>query len=141
MKQILVALDGSPRAAGVLAKAVGIARSQGGRLLLLRAVRLPPDIAADFSEATDGPRIDRLEERARAYLDGQIREVPPELFGRAEVVIGPPWKAICDTARRFEVDLIVIGAHGYDSAESMLGTTAARVVNHASVSVLVTREP
>jgi nucleotide-binding universal stress UspA family protein len=37
------------------------------------------------------------------------------------------------------VDLIVIGSHGYDALDRLLGTTAAKVVNHADRSVLVVR--
>src|ERR1700730_11707304 len=44
MKRILVGLDGSPRAPGVLATATEIARAQGARLILLRSVGLPPDV-------------------------------------------------------------------------------------------------
>src|SRR5260370_25478838 len=47
MKRILVALDGSPRAPAVLAAAVSRARAQGGQLVLLRTVVLPPDVPHD----------------------------------------------------------------------------------------------
>jgi nucleotide-binding universal stress UspA family protein len=40
-----------------------------------------------------------------------------------------------------DVDLIVIGSHGYHDADRVLGTTAAKVVNHADHSVLVVRAP
>ena len=35
----------------------------------------------------------------------------------------------------------VIGSHGYDTMDKLIGTTAAKVVNHAEVSVLVVRAP
>jgi nucleotide-binding universal stress UspA family protein len=44
-------------------------------------------------------------------------------------------------ARSVEADLIVIGSHGYAGFDRLLGTTAAKVVNHAHCSVLVVREP
>ena len=37
-------------------------------------------------------------------------------------------------------DLIVIGSHGYGAIDRVLGTTAAKVVNHADRTVLVVRE-
>ena len=37
--------------------------------------------------------------------------------------------------------VIVIGSHGYGGLERLLGTTAARVVNHADRAVLVVRSP
>jgi nucleotide-binding universal stress UspA family protein len=40
-----------------------------------------------------------------------------------------------------EAALILIGSHGYSGLDHLLGTTAARVVNHADRSVLVVRHP
>ena len=37
-------------------------------------------------------------------------------------------------------DCIVIGSHGYSGFDRILGTNAAKVVNHAECSVLVVRE-
>jgi nucleotide-binding universal stress UspA family protein len=42
-------------------------------------------------------------------------------------------------ARELSVDLIAIGSHGYSPVDHVLGTTAAKVVNHADRSVLVVR--
>ena len=36
--------------------------------------------------------------------------------------------------------MIVIGSHGYDTLDKVLGTTAAKIVNHADRSVLVVRD-
>ena len=52
---------------------------------------------------------------------------------------GSPWSAICAAAREHDADLIVLGAHGYDAVDHILGTTAAKVVNHADRSVLVVK--
>jgi nucleotide-binding universal stress UspA family protein len=56
------------------------------------------------------------------------------------VVVGAPWEAVCNAARTTAVDVIVIGSHGYSGLDRLLGTTAARIVNHAPCSVLVVRE-
>jgi nucleotide-binding universal stress UspA family protein len=140
MKNILVALDGSPRSPGTLAAAIAVAQAQGGKLVLLRSVGLPPDIPQDFWKTTDEPLLAVLERHAKTYLDEQVKAVPPELRGGSGIVIGVPWQAICDTAQRDKVDLIVIGSHGYGGLDRLLGTTAAKVVNHAPCSVLVVRE-
>ncbi|HEY3820291.1 MAG TPA: universal stress protein [Polyangiaceae bacterium] len=141
MKRILVGLDGSPRAPLVLATAITIARAQGARVVLLRTVGLPPDVPQDFWRTSDEPLLELLERRARHYLDEQAAKVPLEVFGGIEVVVGTPWQAICDTARTLGADLIVVGSHGYAGFDRLLGTTAAKVVNHADGSVLVVREP
>jgi nucleotide-binding universal stress UspA family protein len=141
MKHIVVGLDGSPRAAGVLATATRIARGQGAKLTLIRSVGLPPDVPQDFWKTSDEPLLELLQRNARKSLDAHAANVPPELLGERLVVVGAPWQAICDTARRIGADLVVIGSHGYAGFDRLLGTTAAKVVNHAVCSVLVVREP
>jgi nucleotide-binding universal stress UspA family protein len=141
MKRILVALDGSPRAVDVLAAAVDIARTRGTRLVLLRAVGLPAEVPQDFWKTTEEPLVDVLKKRAEQYLRDEIANVPRDVTCDFEVAIGSPWQAICDTARALQVDLMVIGSHGYSGFDRVLGTTAAKVVNHAHCSVLVVRVP
>lgn len=141
MKRILVGLDGSPRAPGVLAAAVAIGRAQGARVVLLRAVGLPKDVPQDFWKTTEEPLLDLLKRRAKDYLLEQVAKVPVEVFGGVEVAVGVPWQAVCEMARTLEAELVVIGSHGYFGFDRLLGTTAGKVVNHAHCSVLVVREP
>ena len=136
---ILVALDGSARAPAVLAKAIAVASAQGERLVLFRSVGLPADVPQDFWKSTDEPLLDLLDHRARAYLAECEAKVPAAVRGGTQVVIGAPWQSICETAHRLGCDLVVIGSHGYSGIDRVLGTTAAKVVNHASCSVLVVR--
>jgi nucleotide-binding universal stress UspA family protein len=140
-RTVLVALDGSPRAAGVLAKAIAVARSEGARLVLLRSIGLPADVPQDFWKTTVHSLSEVLNERAVAYLDDCQRSVPEEARGGTKVIVGSPWQSICETADGLHADLIVIGSHGYAGADRILGTTAAKVVNHAHCSVLVVRDP
>ena len=64
---------------------------------------------------------------------------PFERGTRSEVVVATPWEALCMCAQAHDADLIVIGSHGYGGLDRVLGTTAARVVNHALCSVFVVR--
>jgi nucleotide-binding universal stress UspA family protein len=52
---------------------------------------------------------------------------------------GFPWQAVCAAAVDESVDLIVIGSHGYSGIDHLIGTTAAKIVNHADRPVLVVR--
>ena len=137
---ILVALDGSPRAPLVLTTAIATARARGTRLMLFRSVGVPADVPQDLWRMSDEPLLDILEERAEEYLEDCDASVPPEVRGGTKVVVGAPWQAICDTAGSVRCDLIVLGSHGYSGIDRLLGTTAAKVVNHAPCSVLVVRE-
>jgi universal stress protein F len=80
-----------------------------------------------------------LEQRARVDLERLATDVPPELRAGIRVIVGNPWQSI-DRAAEESVDLIVIGSHGYNALDHVLGTTAAKVVNHADRSVLIVRD-
>jgi universal stress protein F len=141
MKRILVGLDGSPRAPAVLDAAVSIAKAQGARVVLLRSVGLPPDVPQDFWRTTDEPLLEVLKRNAKQYLDGCVGKVPQDCFGGIEIAVGVPWQALCEMARTIDADAVVIGSHGYSGFDRLLGTTAAKVVNHAPCTVVVVREP
>lgn len=143
VRRILVGLDGSPREAAVLTAAQDLAVRFDAHLLLLRAVGLPPEIPP---EAWQNPELtvqEFLERQARDALSKCAATLCEALGPRhtLEVVVATPWQAVCSTAQAHDVDLIVIGSHGYGGLDRVLGTTAARVVNHALCSVLVVRSP
>jgi nucleotide-binding universal stress UspA family protein len=141
MKKVLVCLDGSKRESGVLSAAIALARKSGAELLLFRSVGIPAELPEDaYSMAVnDVPRL--LESRATAALQALTKLVPPEVRFRVRVDIGTPWQSIERAALEEDVDLIVIGSHGYHGLDRVVGTTAAKVVNHADRSVLVVRDP
>lgn len=139
-RTILVALDNSPRAAPVLAEAIDLAEKLGGRLVLVRAVGLPHGIPAEAFSESPLRIAELLERHAHEELGQMAREVPPERLAKVVVHVGVPWEVICRTADEENADLIVIGSHGYSGIDKLLGTTAARVVNHTTRSVLVVRD-
>ena len=141
MKKILVAVDGSERSAGVLEAARRLARASGARLQLFRAVGVPADVPAVAWGIAPAELEGVLQREARAALERLARALPAELVAGESVALGSPWQAICEAARREDVDLIVLGSHGYGGADRLLGTTAAKVVNHADRAVLVVRAP
>jgi universal stress protein F len=141
MKTILVGLDGSPRAPYVLSSAIAIARANGGKLILFRAIGLPAEIPQDLWKTTDEPLLEGLQRHARDYLTEQAAQVPPDLLEKTEVEVGVPWVSLCEWAKRDQADLILVGSHGYSGLDHVIGTTAAKVVNHAQCSVLVVRDP
>jgi nucleotide-binding universal stress UspA family protein len=139
-RRILVALDNSPRAAAVLASAVEVARRFGGQLVLFRGVGIPLEIPAAALSQPPAALPQLLEATAREELMARSRDLPPEVTPTISVKLGVPWEAICRAAMELDVDLIVIGSHGFSGIDRLLGTTAARVVNHADRPVLVVRD-
>jgi nucleotide-binding universal stress UspA family protein len=142
MKRLLVALDGSSRASAVLKAAVDQAQATGASLVLLRAVGMPTDLPFAAMAMSPADVMNVLEQRAREYLNELGRElVPTGVSWELRVDTGVAWQCICTAAQAIDATLIVIGSHGYGALDRMLGTTAARVVNHADRSVLVVRSP
>lgn len=142
MKTILVALDNSPRAPEVLKAAIEAANAASdAKLVLFRAVGIPPEMPGLIWQ-TDAPSLmDLLRDAAKKDLEAHAANVPANLRSEhlVSVEIGSPWQGICTAIEKEKADLLVIGSHGYGVVDRILGTTAAKVVNNASCSVLVVR--
>jgi universal stress protein F len=139
MKRILVGLDGSPQQASVLTGAVELARSAGGKLTLFRAVGMPVDLPTGALTMPPDEIGKLLLEAARRDLERIAASTPVELIDHLRVELATPWRGIVDAAAAERTDLVVIGAHGHSGFDRILGTTAAKVVDHACCSVLVIR--
>ncbi len=139
MKKILVALDGSPRAQTVLDAALALAKLTQAKVLLFRSIGLPPAMPPHVWALEQASLMEALRQDAERYLEEAKKAVPPALLLDARTAVGVPWQAICAEAKADDVDLILIGSHGYAAVDRLLGTTAAKVVNHADRSVLVVR--
>jgi nucleotide-binding universal stress UspA family protein len=122
--------------------AVAEAQSNGAELVLLRAVGIPADSPYTGTAMSPTDVLNVLEQRAEVDLTELARDlIPAGVPWKVLVDTNTAWPAICSTAQAIDAALIVIGAHGYGAIDRMLGTTAARVVNHADRSVLVVRPP
>jgi len=139
IRSMLVALDDSERAPLVLATASMMARGFGARLFPIRVVVPPLDIPAAAHTQPDGLET-VLEKEARRDLHRLMEGEPIVQFGPAIVSVGEPWRRILNVAKEFDVDLIVLGSHRYRGLDRVLGTTAAKVANHADRNVLVVHE-
>ncbi len=139
MDRILVGLDASARAANVLEAATELARRTGGKLILFRAVGIPQEIPIEAYSMTPSNLAGLLEQEAKKYLDAVAAKLPANMLLETVVHVGTPWQGICSAADKHQADMIVIGSHGYSGLDRLIGTTAAKVVNHAKQSVLVVR--
>ena len=139
MDRILVGLDASPRSNDVLTAAAHLATRAGGKLLLFRAVGVPHEVPVEAYSMAPVEVADLIRKQAQSYLDDLLATLPEAVRLGSIAAIGIPWQAICDAAKHHHADLIVIGSHGYSAIDRLVGTTAAKVVNHAACSVLVVR--
>jgi nucleotide-binding universal stress UspA family protein len=138
MKRVLVCLDGSPAQTAVLDAAATLAEALGAKLILFHAVAIPVQLP---QQALAVPPTDvggLLSDMARTQLE-ELAQPRAELVDRIQVELGTAWRAVCETAKADGVDLVVIGSHGYGGIDRLLGTTAAKIVDHAPCSVYVVR--
>ncbi len=142
-KHILAALDGSPRSAQVLRQAAELCARTGATLHLCHAVNVPLGLPADTwtlsGEELRARLIDHGLRELTTVAEGLHPHITPVRWGERVCRLGRPAQVIVDLAEELKVDLIVIGCHSLDVLDRVLGTTAARVVNHAGCDVLVVR--
>jgi nucleotide-binding universal stress UspA family protein len=140
--RVLVALDGSPRAPGVFDTAAEIAARFSAVLFPFRALFVPPE----FPPAAAGSRADSLPDYLfKIAIDDLLRlsSRPGPAGVRVDaptVRLGTPWRLIIELSDELDVDLIVMGSHGYHTLDRLLGTTAARVANVARRHVYVVHD-
>jgi universal stress protein A len=139
--KILVGLDGSPRQPAVLSQAVELADRCGGVLHLVRAMQVPVSIPALAWSLQGDDFAKFLIEHGQRDLAAVEAELPAGLVAQRWCELAQPADLLCKLAVDVGADLIVIGSHGYDRVDRLLGTTAAKVANRAPCSVMVVREP
>lgn len=84
-------------------------------------------------------RLIREAETRLASIVAQV--VPRELGARSTVGQGSVYAEILRLARETDADLIIMASHRPEMKDYLIGSNAARVVRHATCSVLVVRQP
>jgi nucleotide-binding universal stress UspA family protein len=139
-EKILVGLDGSPRQPAVLRTAIALADRFGGQLHLVRAMQIPASIPA-IAWSLQGDDFQQfLIDHGNKELDEVAKGLPAGVVAKRYCELAQPADLLCRLAQDHQIDTIVIGSHGYDRIDRILGTTAAKVVNRAECSVLVVRD-
>jgi nucleotide-binding universal stress UspA family protein len=119
--------------------AAKLAELSNAKIILFRAVGLAPETPAELFNFADVPIETYLRQRARTDLERIASDTRPDLIDSIKTELATSWDGICRAARELDADLIVLGSHGYGGIDRLLGTTAAKVVNHADRNVLVVR--
>lgn len=151
-RRILVPLDFSGFSRQALACAVPLARVYGAKISLVHVVQPQVLIApipggGTYSGAylpistdsmTSGVNAVRA---AKAQLDKLSTQLlPEELRDRNVVRLGNAAYEVVSAAKSLKADLIVLSAHGQSRLKHMmLGSTAERIVRHASCPVFTVR--
>jgi nucleotide-binding universal stress UspA family protein len=140
VRSLLAAIDESERGKLVFATAAAMAGDLDAQLFVLRVLTMPLDVPPAAHTLLDGV-VGKMAENARSELSQLMTGAPPQVrLGPPLIVEGEPWRRILEVSREFDVDLIVVGSHRYHGLDRVLGTVAAKVVNHADRNVLVVHE-
>ncbi len=140
LKRILVPMDFSESSRKALQYALAFAKLFNSEIALVHVV---PNVSAESRLAFDMPELQRslmkegqekLDAEAKLYAGGPVKIT-------VSVLKGVPFHEIVQAGQKFNVDLIVLGTHGRTGLRHVLmGSTAERVVQHATCPVLVVRE-
>lgn len=157
--KILVALDRDETSLIVFKEAVALAQATGARLMLLSAIAseeaegltIPASSGLAYyslsaSEAVWEVYHKHLREYEAKGLERlrQLTEEAAALGVQAEFTqsLGNPERVICDLARTWNADLIVVGSHQRTGlSEWVMGSVSNYVMHHAPCSVLVINKP
>lgn len=138
---VVVGLDRSEVAKLVLAEAVEFAKRYHGKLHVVRAVPVPVEMPLEALSVDPEALPARLLDHAQKDIERSIEGVDPALIGSVEARVGVPWQVLVDVTKEKSAGLLVVGTHRYGVLDRLLGTTAARVANHAPCSVFIIRPP
>lgn len=139
-KQILVPIDLNEEHSWTkpLALAGELAKAHGARLHVMTVV---PDFGMAMVSQYFPPGY---EAQMRASAAEKLAEITAKAAGAGQAVEhhvaeGSIYREILAAAERLGIDLIVMQSHRPEVSDYLLGANAARVVRHATCSVLVVR--
>ena len=141
IKNILCPVDHSDCSKEALKYAVSFAMKDNSKLYLLHVI----DIRA-FDESINAmtpqiPDDETLAQLKTKLLDCIPEEMRDDMNVEALVVQGIPFVEIISTAKRNDVDMIVLGSHGRTGiSHMMMGSVSEKVVRKAPCPVLTVRK-
>jgi nucleotide-binding universal stress UspA family protein len=139
-RKILVPLDGSKTAEGVMPHAKALAYSEGAELVLLTVASNPMDFV--FSDpGVANKEIEEQQKRSKKYMTDVENELKAAGF-KVSILLreGPIADVILRTSEEVGADVIAMSTHGRTGpARWLLGSVADRVVRNSKIPVLLIR--
>ncbi len=132
-KKILIALaldqGHAPRALEVAKKL----KSEGGKLV---AVHVIENLPASAKIYISDDHEEKMEQTAKQGITDRIGK---QKDAEAVVLRGHPGRTVIDYAEEVGADLIIAGSHKPGLTDIFIGSTAARIMQHANCSVHILR--
>jgi universal stress protein A len=139
LKRIFVPIDFSKISQKALEYAVPLAKQFEAKITLLHVIEpLPYPMDLTYVSMGESFPIEPLEKELNTLAK---KTIEPQLLKEVIVQVGTAFEVIINVARDCEADLIVITTHGHTGLKHVfMGSTAERVVRHASCPVFVVRK-
>ena len=131
---ILVATDLSHEESTIKSLKKAEKLSDNGRIILMHVLDiLPAYVLAEIPENLIPDPVPQTRDALKAIV------LRSKVKAEIEVRHGRSYREIIESSKEHKVDLILINSHQPGLQDYLLGSTAAKVVRHASCSVLVDR--
>lgn len=141
---ILVPLDGSERAEGILTHVIELAKKFGSKVILLEAVEQQlayADLEISAMVVQPDHELDKQVHAAESYIKSVQEKLKQQNIGTiTRVIPGPAVEAITAVARKENVDLIAMASHGRGGLGRVFyGSVAAGVLHGIDRPLLIIR--
>jgi nucleotide-binding universal stress UspA family protein len=137
LRRLLVPMDFSARAERAIRYAVALAGQAGSAVSL---VHVMAEVKQNDAAVLTGGHSTLSADAGKQLHSVMDEVVDPDLRGEVYLRCGAPFQHIIAVADSHEVDLLVLTTHGRTGLSHLLmGSTAERVIYHASCPVLIIR--
>lgn len=140
-KKILVATDASEYSRRALQTALELAQKFQAKIILL-FVGYTPEAYWGYNMAyTIEITREQVEERGKLTLEATLEGIDVnDVSLEKKVIQGHPSSVIIDAVVKENIDLVVMGSHGYGPiAGAVLGSVSQRVLRRAACPVLIVK--
>jgi nucleotide-binding universal stress UspA family protein len=139
-KNILLSVDLGEESSwkAALPRAVDIAAGENATLHLITVVPTygMPIVGSFFPEDFEEKALAEAKSQLGAFI---AKHIPGDVNAKGHVAHGVIYEEIMHAADKLGCDLIVLSSHRPELRDYLIGPNAARVVRHATQSVLVVR--
>jgi nucleotide-binding universal stress UspA family protein len=155
--KIVVALDDSEFSGPILEEALSLAKMMGAQLRLLNILSLDDRAGYQFSAYPEGSyfalnatQFEQYREEWTEFKNRSLRLLEADLEAAKAAGVsaelcqldGSPGRSICEYAKSWDADLILMGRHGRTGiSELFLGSVSNYVLHHAHCAVLTLNTP
>ena len=139
-KQILVPLDGSALAARIVPKVEELAKMGNAHVTLICVATEAADSAAAPSPGVFESAARHEVNACQKYMADAVQQLRGKGITVESVCLGgDPAKAVVKYAQEHPIDLIALATHGRNEVSWIFGSTAEKIVTHATAPVLLIR--